>query len=119
MDVEHYTIPEKTAEMVNRARREGRRVIAVGTTSTRALESAAAATGEVVDGCGSSNLFIRPPYSFKAVTGLITNFHLPRSTLLMLVASLCGRERLMAAYSEAIAHNYRFYSYGDAMLLLP
>lgn len=119
MDVEHYVIPEETAAAVERARREGRRVIAVGTTSTRALEAAASRDGGVQVGPGATDIFIHPPYRFRAIDGLITNFHLPRSTLLMLVSALTGRERLLAAYAEAVRQGYRFYSYGDAMLVVP
>jgi S-adenosylmethionine:tRNA ribosyltransferase-isomerase len=119
MDVEHYTIPPATADAVEEAKRDGRRIIAVGTTSTRALESAASEDGKLQAGSGRTDLFIRPPYRFKVIDGLITNFHLPRSTLLMLVASLCGRERLLEAYACAVREGYRFYSYGDATLVLP
>jgi len=118
MDEEFYRIPDAAARAVNEAKRDGRRVIAVGTTSCRALE-AAGAGGRVVPGEGATDLFIRPPYDFRIVDGILTNFHLPRSTLLMLVSALAGRERLLEAYREAIGREYRFYSYGDAMLILP
>jgi S-adenosylmethionine:tRNA ribosyltransferase-isomerase len=129
MDAERYLIPPATAEALRRARGEGRRVIAVGTTVVRTLESAAAALASgdearagaderptVAAGGGSTSLFIYPGFRFRVVDALLTNFHLPRSTLLMLVAAFAGRERLLAGYREAIAAGYRFYSYGDAML---
>jgi S-adenosylmethionine:tRNA ribosyltransferase-isomerase len=115
---EHYIISEDTAVRINRAREEGRRVIAIGTTSVRTLESAAGVDGTVAAGAGSSELFIYPGYTFKAIDGIITNFHLPKSTLLMLVSAFVGRERVLAAYRAAIAEQYRFYSYGDAMVIL-
>jgi S-adenosylmethionine:tRNA ribosyltransferase-isomerase len=122
MDDERYTIPDAVAAAVRRARAEGRRVVAVGTTVVRALESAAQATGEVAAGADKTSLFVTPGFDFKVVDVLLTNFHLPRSTLLLLVAAFVGgraggRERLLALYREAIAHGYRFYSYGDAMLV--
>jgi S-adenosylmethionine:tRNA ribosyltransferase-isomerase len=117
MDREDLEIPEETADAVNCARAEGRRVIAVGTTTTRALEWAAGSSRRVRAGRGAADLYIYPGYSFKAIDGLITNFHLPRSTLLLLVSALCGRELLLAAYRHAVAARYRFYSYGDAMLV--
>ena len=114
---EAYTITEVAAEHINRAKAGGRRVIAVGTTSVRTIETAALENGEVIAGEGSSTLFIYPGYRFKAIEGIITNFHLPKSTLLMLVSAFAGRERILAAYREAVARQYRFYSYGDAMLI--
>lgn len=114
-------IDEETACAVNAAKREGSRVIAVGTTSVRVLETAArhAASGDAVGAfAGPTDLFILPGYEFKVVDALITNFHLPRSTLLMLVSAFAGRERILAAYDEAIRLGYRFYSFGDAMLIL-
>jgi S-adenosylmethionine:tRNA ribosyltransferase-isomerase len=117
LEPEPVDIPGETAEAVNRARAQGRRVIAVGTTTTRALEWAADATGRVRPGRGSADLFIRPGHRFRTIDGLITNFHLPRSTLLLLVSAFCGREPLLAAYRHAAAARYRFYSYGDAMLI--
>jgi S-adenosylmethionine:tRNA ribosyltransferase-isomerase len=118
MDRERYEIPAETAAAVARARSEGRRVVAVGTTVVRALEGAAAAggRGEVAAGAGSTDLFIAPGFRFRAVDVLLTNFHLPRSTLLMLVSAFAGRERVLAAYQEALGRGYRFFSYGDAML---
>ena len=119
VDPEHYEIPAAAAEAINRALAEGRRVIAVGTTTTRALEDAASrGTGRVVSGAGEATTFIYPGFDFRVVSGLVTNFHLPKSSLLMLVAAFAGRERVLAAYREAVARRYRFYSYGDAMLIL-
>ena len=116
---ERFAISPAVAEAVNRAIDERRRVIAVGTTTTRTLETVAAAhDGRLVAGAGTTNLFIYPGFEFKVIGGLMTNFHLPRSSLLMLVSAFAGRERLLAAYEEAIAARYRFYSYGDAMLIL-
>ena len=108
-----------TAARLNAARSAGRRLIAVGTTSLRLLESAARADGTIAPFEGDTAIFITPGYRFKAVDGLMTNFHLPRSTLFMLVSALIGRERMLAAYAHAIAEEYRFYSYGDSSLLIP
>jgi S-adenosylmethionine:tRNA ribosyltransferase-isomerase len=116
MHAERYQVPEGTAEAVNRARAEGRRVVAVGTTVVRTLETAVE-QGRVRPGSGSSRLFIRPPYRFQVVDALLTNFHLPRSTLLMLVSAFAGREHVLAAYRAAVAERYRFFSYGDAMFI--
>ena len=116
MQEEAYLVPEETAEAIRAARSARRRVVAVGTTSLRALESAGA-SGEVQAGAGRTDLFVYPGYRFRVVDTLLTNFHLPRSTLLMLVAAFGGRERILAAYAEAIREGYRFYSYGDAMLV--
>lgn len=118
MDGEAVSIPSATAAAVNRARAAGRRVVAVGTTTTRSLEWAAAAHGRVAAGAGCADLFIHPPYAFRVVDALLTNFHLPRSTLLMLVAALAGRDLVLSAYRHAVAAGYRFYSYGDAMLVV-
>lgn len=118
MHRELWEVPAPAAEAVVRARDRGGRVWAVGTTVVRTLESAAA-EGKVVPGRGETRLFIRPGYRFRVVEGLITNFHLPRSTLLMLVAALAGHGRTLDAYSEAIREGYRFYSYGDAMVVPP
>jgi len=118
LDSEVAVVPEETAAAVNRARREGRRVIAVGTTTTRTLEWAADANGAVRAGRGDADLFIRPGHRFRAVDALVTNFHLPRSTLLLLVSAFAGRELVLEAYAHAVATGYRFYSYGDAMLIL-
>jgi len=116
---EAYEVTPEAARTIEAAREAGGRVWAVGTTAVRTLESVAGADGRVRAGSGSTDLFIRPPYAFRAVDCLITNFHLPRSTLLMLVAALGGYGRVMAAYAEAIAGDYRFYSYGDAMAVMP
>ena len=117
MDYETYTVPPETAAEVNRAKEEGRRVIAVGTTVVRTLESAADEEGFVKSGEGSTNLFIYPGYRFKVIDALITNFHLPRSTLLMLVCAFAGKEKVLNAYREAVKEGYRFYSFGDAMFI--
>jgi len=116
MHAERYQVPEGTAEAVNRARSEGRRVVAVGTTVVRTLETAVE-QGRVRSGSGFSRLFIRPPYRFQAVDALLTNFHLPRSTLLMLVSAFAGREHVLAAYRAAVAERYRFFSYGDVTFI--
>jgi len=116
MHEEAYHITEKAAETINRAKREGHRVVAVGTTSLRTLE-AAAEGHDVKAGSGRTDIFIYPGYQFKIVEALLTNFHLPKSTLLMLVSALAGRERMMAAYEHAKVQKYRFYSYGDAMFV--
>ncbi len=119
VDEESYHIDPPAAEQVNRALAAGRRIVAVGTTTTRAIESAVVAGGGLVRaGASSTGLFIHPGYQFHAVAALLTNFHLPRSSLLMLVCAFAGRERVLAAYREAIARRYRFYSYGDAMLIV-
>ncbi len=119
VDPEHYEISQGAADAIARARREGRRVVAVGTTTTRALEDGASRHGgEVRPGAADAELFIRPGHQFQTVGGLFTNFHLPRSSLLMLVAAFAGHEPVMAAYREAVRRRYRFYSYGDAMLIL-
>ncbi|MFH0910164.1 MAG: tRNA preQ1(34) S-adenosylmethionine ribosyltransferase-isomerase QueA [Planctomycetota bacterium] len=119
MEEEFFSIPRETAAAVHEAKRGHRRVIAVGTTATRALEAAALASSGIAPGEGSTALFIHPPYRFRVIDGLLTNFHLPKSTLLMLACALAGRERILAAYATAIQEGYRFYSYGDAMLILP
>jgi S-adenosylmethionine:tRNA ribosyltransferase-isomerase len=118
METERYEVSPEAAETVNTARARGGRVVAVGTTSVRALETMADDEGLLHPGSGTTRLFIRPPYGFKCVDALVTNFHLPRSTLLMLVAAFAGRERVLSAYEEAVRRRYRFYSYGDAMLLI-
>lgn len=117
MHEERYEVPPETAELVNAARREGRRVVAVGTTSLRVLESAATPAG-MASGPGRTRLFVHPPFTFRIVDALLTNFHLPRSTLLMLVSAFAGHERMQAAYRHAIEQRYRFYSYGDAMVVI-
>jgi S-adenosylmethionine:tRNA ribosyltransferase-isomerase len=118
LDEEVFEIPEATARAINEARADRRRVWAVGTTCVRALESVAGRDGSVKSGPGRTSLLILPGYTFRVVTRLLTNFHLPRSTLLMLVCAFAGRERVLAAYHEAIRERYRFYSYGDAMAVL-
>lgn len=118
VDPERFTVSDEAAAALTRARREGRRIIAVGTTTTRALESLeVTGDGRVQPQTGEATLFIRPGHEFRLVRGLITNFHLPRSSLLMLVAAFAGRDRVMHAYRAAVAERYRFYSYGDAMLI--
>jgi len=119
MHAEFGRISQATANQLNAARAAGGRIIAVGTTSLRLLESAVDADGVIQPFAGDTAIFITPGYRLKAVDGLMTNFHLPKSTLMMLVAALMGRERMMAAYQHAIANEYRFYSYGDSSLLLP
>lgn len=118
MHEEWYSVPAATADLVNDTRRGGGKVWAVGTTSVRTLESAARDDGTVVPGNSETRIFIRPPYCFKTVDRLITNFHLPRSTLIMLVAAFAGYDLTMRAYREAIDAGYRFYSYGDAMAII-
>jgi len=118
VDAERYEIGEAAAAAIADARRQGRRVIAVGTTTTRALESAAGPSGRIEACKAETELFIRPGHRFQVVEGLLTNFHLPQSSLLMLVSAFAGRERVLAAYREAVARRYRFYSYGDAMLIV-
>jgi S-adenosylmethionine:tRNA ribosyltransferase-isomerase len=118
VDPEPYSIGEDVAAAINRASAEGRRVIAVGTTTTRALEDAARrGAGVVFPGTASAELFIYPGFDFQVINGLLTNFHLPKSSLLMLVCAFAGRERVLEAYAEAVRERYRFYSYGDAMLV--
>jgi S-adenosylmethionine:tRNA ribosyltransferase-isomerase len=117
MHGELFYIPEVTAQKVRLARSEGRRVVAVGTTVVRALETSALEQGAVTGGGGVSRLFITPGFRFQAVDALLTNFHLPKSTLLMLVAAFAGRELILEAYRRACAERYRFYSYGDCMLI--
>lgn len=117
MEAEKYTVPEKTSVAIERTRAQGRRVVAVGTTTVRALESAATESGKVRVGSGVTELFIYPGFRFQVVDALLTNFHLPRSSLLMLVSALGGSERVKRAYQEAVRERYRFYSYGDCMLL--
>ncbi len=121
--VEHRMLPERylitsaAAERINRAKAEHRRVIAVGTTSVRTIETAAYVSGRVFAGGGQSDLFIYPGFEFKVIDGIITNFHLPKSTLLMLISAFTGRERILSAYRAAVEKQYRFYSYGDAMFI--
>jgi len=117
MDEEYYSIDENAARTINGAIRDGSRIIAVGTTSTRALESAVDQSGYLTRHSGSTDLFIYPGYKFRVIQALITNFHLPRSTLLMLVSAFAGKEAVDRAYQEAREMEYRFYSYGDAMFI--
>jgi S-adenosylmethionine:tRNA ribosyltransferase-isomerase len=119
VDPEAFTVSSSAALALTRARRQARRIIAVGTTTVRALESLQVAdNGEVMPGDGETQMFIRPGHRFRLVDGMITNFHLPKSSLLMLVSALAGRDAVLAAYREAVALGYRFYSYGDAMLII-
>lgn len=116
MHREFYSVPPETVERIQETKRRGGRIIAVGTTAVRTLESAAA-TGQLVAGSGWSELFIYPGYEFRVIDALITNFHLPQSTLLMLVSAFAGRENVLAAYGEAVREQYRFFSFGDAMFI--
>lgn len=118
MHSEYFEIPEKTAAAVNAARGEGRRVIAVGTTSCRSLESRASDDGLIAPYSGFTDAFFYPGYRFKCIDGLITNFHLPESTLIMLVSAFAGRENVLRAYAKAIRERYRFFSFGDAMFIV-
>ena len=118
MHSEYYEVDASAAEIINRAKREGRRVIAVGTTSVRTLESAADENGFLKPCGGNTEIFIYPPYKFKCVDALITNFHLPESTLIMLVSAMTGREKILSIYETAVRERYRFFSFGDAMLVL-
>ncbi len=117
MHSEHYQVTQETADLINRTKESGGRVICVGTTSCRTVESAADENGRVQPGCGDTEIFIYPGYRFKVLDCLITNFHLPESTLVMLVSALAGREQVLAAYQEAVEERYRFFSFGDAMLI--
>jgi S-adenosylmethionine:tRNA ribosyltransferase-isomerase len=120
LHAEHYTLPAATANAVNAALRAGRRIIAAGTTTTRTLEHCAAIAGgsPLEPHSGQTEIFLRPGYEFRIVSGLLTNFHLPKSTLLMLVSAFAGTQRVLAAYDHAVRQKYRFFSYGDCMLLL-
>jgi S-adenosylmethionine:tRNA ribosyltransferase-isomerase len=118
MHAEAYTVEADAADVINERRRAGGNVWAVGTTVARTLETVADGAGTIRAGSGDTRLFIRPPYPFRVVDKLLTNFHLPRSTLLMLVCAFAGYEPVMAAYREAIREGYRFYSYGDAMVVV-
>jgi S-adenosylmethionine:tRNA ribosyltransferase-isomerase len=117
MHVERYDVPAATSAAIAAARAAGRPIVAIGTTVARTLEAASDDAGVPRPGPGSTQLFITPGYRFRAVDWLVTNFHLPQSTLLMLVSAFAGRERVLAAYRAAVAERYRFFSYGDAMLL--
>jgi S-adenosylmethionine:tRNA ribosyltransferase-isomerase len=118
MHDERYEVSPGAAEALNRVRQAGGRLVAVGTTSARVLETAADEAGTIRSGGGRTRLFIRPPYRFKAVDALLTNFHLPRSTLLVMIATLAGREAVLKAYAGAVRERYRFFSYGDCMLIV-
>ena len=118
MHTEYYVIDEENAEKINKAKREGRRVIAVGTTSVRTLETVADKNGFVKAQSGDTSIFIYPPYKFKCVEGLITNFHLPESTLVMLVSAFASREKILELYNLAVKEKYRFFSFGDAMFII-
>ena len=118
MHSEYYAVSQQAAEVINKAKAEGRRVICVGTTSVRTLESAADENGKLHECSGNTEIFIYPPYKFKVVDNLITNFHLPESTLIMLVSALCSREEILRVYETAVEEKYRFFSFGDAMIIL-
>ncbi len=118
MHVEHYEVTPEAAEAINRTRAAGGRAICIGTTSVRTLETASEEDGRVIAGSGDTGIFITPGYRFKAVDALVTNFHLPQSTLLMLVSALMGRVEALRVYNTAVAEKYRFFSFGDAMLIL-
>lgn len=117
MHSEYYCVTESAANAINKAKAEGRRVIAVGTTSVRVLESSSSSDGVIHAGSGDTNIFIYPPYKFKAVDALITNFHLPESTLIMLISALIGREKTLEIYNTAVNEKYRFFSFGDSMFI--
>ena len=117
MHTEYYEISEQAAQTINKAVSEGRRVIAVGTTSGRVLESVADENGYVKADSGETSIFIYPGYKFKIIKGIITNFHLPESTLIMYVSAFCGRENTLRMYGEAVKERYRFFSFGDATFL--
>ncbi|MDR2940245.1 MAG: tRNA preQ1(34) S-adenosylmethionine ribosyltransferase-isomerase QueA [Clostridiales bacterium] len=117
MHSEFYSVDKECAELINSSKSNGKKIIAVGTTSCRTLESCAGADGFIKPGSGNTDIFIYPGYKFKIVDSLITNFHLPESTLIMLISALCGRENVLNAYHEAIAQEYRFFSFGDAMFI--
>ena len=117
MHSERYEINEETADLINRTRENGGRIIAVGTTSVRTLETAADDDGRLKAESGNTDIFIYPGYKFKAVDALITNFHLPESTLLMLVSAFAGKDKVFKAYEEAVKEKYRFFSFGDAMFI--
>lgn len=118
MHSEYYAVSKQAADVINKAKAAGRRIICVGTTSVRTLESAADDEGKLAECSGNTNIFIYPPYKFKAVDCLITNFHLPESTLIMLVSALCSKEEILSVYKTAVDEKYRFFSFGDAMLII-
>ena len=117
MDSEEFEISQETADIINNAKSKGKKLVAVGTTSVRTLETAYQQFGEIKACKSASRLFIYPPYEFKVVDNLITNFHLPKSTLLMLISALAGKDFVFEAYKSAIEEKYRFYSYGDCMYI--
>lgn len=117
MHSEFYSMSKETADRLNFAKEEGRRIIAVGTTSTRTLETIINKYGKFIECTGDTSIFIFPPYTFKSIDGQITNFHLPKSTLIMMIAAQCSREMILNAYQEAIKHKYRFFSFGDSMFI--
>jgi S-adenosylmethionine:tRNA ribosyltransferase-isomerase len=117
MHDERYEVSDAVAEQLNRARQAGGRLIAVGTTSARVLETVTDEQGVVQSGSGRTRIFIRPPYRFKGVDGMLTNFHLPKSTLLVMICTLAGHENVLNAYAEAVRERYRFFSYGDCMFI--
>ncbi|MFH0879855.1 MAG: tRNA preQ1(34) S-adenosylmethionine ribosyltransferase-isomerase QueA, partial [Lentisphaerota bacterium] len=118
MEPERYTVPKETADLIQNTRAAGGRIMAVGSTTVRTLETVAHEHGSVVPSTGRSGLFIYPPFDFKVTDLMLTNFHLPQSTLLMMISALAGRELILDAYREAVKEKYRFYSYGDCMLIL-
>ena len=118
MHSEHYVLSKETAEIINKTKENGGRVICVGTTSCRTVESVASKYGKIVPATDDTDIFIYPGYEFKCMDGLITNFHLPESTLIMLVSAFAGYENTMDAYKIAVEEKYRFFSFGDAMLIL-
>ena len=118
MHTEHYYIPEEAAKTINETRKNGGRVICVGTTSCRTVESCAKKYGEIRECSGDTDIFIYPGFEFRCMDGLITNFHLPESTLIMLVSAFAGYDNIMNAYNIAVKEKYRFFSFGDAMLIL-
>lgn len=118
MHAEFYQITKGTAELLNHVKKNGGRIVSVGTTSTRTLETVAGKHGKFCEDSGWTDIFIYPGYTFKAIDGMITNFHLPKSTLIMLISALAGREHVLKAYKEAVNERYRFFSFGDAMLIL-
>ena len=117
MHKEYYSISQETADLIMRTKAAGKRVIAVGTTSIRTLESAAEGIGRISGKSGWTDIFIYPGYEFKLVDGIVTNFHLPKSTLIMLISAFAGREFVLEAYDTAVRERYRFFSFGDAMLI--
>jgi S-adenosylmethionine:tRNA ribosyltransferase-isomerase len=118
MDFEAFTVPPETVEAIEACRARGGRVVCVGSTTVRTLETVASRFDKVVAGSGASDIFIRPPYKFKVCDAMLTNFHLPQSTLLMMISALAGRERVLCAYALAVRADYRFFSYGDCMLIV-